>query len=35
MNANDVLFICLIITEIFNVIIIRQLVSDIEDIKKK
>ena len=34
MNTNDLLFICLIITEIFNVIIIRKLIDDIKNIKK-
>ena len=34
MNANDVLFICLIITEIFNVIIVRKLIDDIRNTKK-
>lgn len=34
MNTNDVLFICLIITEIFNVIIVRKFIDDIRNLKK-
>ena len=34
MNTNELLFICLIITEIFNVIIVRKLIDDIRNTKK-
>ena len=34
MTANEILFICLIITEIFNVIIVRKLIEDIRNLKK-
>lgn len=35
MNANEILFICLIITELFNVIIIRKIIDDIRNINKQ